>query len=235
MGISAGRSALDRMRKHWMAIVRSHPWRAPLAVFALALVLSLLVGCLGDSPTPEPPSPAPVPAQPTPPPAAPTPVPPTAVPKPTNTAGPTASPTQNVAIYTVQPGDTLRSIADRFGITIEDIARLNDIPNPDQLNVGQQVRVIVPPGVATPVPPVTSVTPASTPAAAPTTAPAAPTAVPPASGQGTGGFIIYTVQPGDILKDIAARHGVSLQALIQANNLPDPNNLEVGQQIRIPR
>jgi LasA protease len=39
--------------------------------------------------------------------------------------------------YTVQPGDTLGSIADRFGIPVEDLMRLNGLTDPNWLSVGQ--------------------------------------------------------------------------------------------------
>lgn len=39
--------------------------------------------------------------------------------------------------YTVQPGDTLGSIADRFGIPLEDLMRLNGLTDPNWISVGQ--------------------------------------------------------------------------------------------------
>lgn len=44
----------------------------------------------------------------------------------------------------------------------------------------------------------------------------------------------YIVQPGDTLGDIAQRYGVSLQALMDANGITDPNALEVGTALLIP-
>ncbi len=45
----------------------------------------------------------------------------------------------------------------------------------------------------------------------------------------------YVVQPGDTLYGIAVRFGVSLEALIQANGIEDPNQLQAGQVLVIPR
>lgn len=45
---------------------------------------------------------------------------------------------------------------------------------------------------------------------------------------------IYVVRPGDTLWAISQRQGVTLDALIAANALPDPNQLVVGQAIIIP-
>ncbi len=44
----------------------------------------------------------------------------------------------------------------------------------------------------------------------------------------------YVVQPGDMLSAIAERYSVSVEALVQANNLTNPNALEVGQALTIP-
>ncbi len=44
----------------------------------------------------------------------------------------------------------------------------------------------------------------------------------------------YTVQPGDTLSAIARQFGVSVDDLIQHNQLLDPNALRSGQSIRIP-
>jgi len=44
----------------------------------------------------------------------------------------------------------------------------------------------------------------------------------------------YVVQPGDTLGIVAQRFGVSLEELVGANGLANPNLLEVGQQLTIP-
>ncbi|KAF6830287.1 CVNH domain-containing protein [Colletotrichum plurivorum] len=43
--------------------------------------------------------------------------------------------------YTVQQGDTLRNIGDRFGTSWEEIARRNNISNPDQIWPGQNLQI----------------------------------------------------------------------------------------------
>lgn len=45
----------------------------------------------------------------------------------------------------------------------------------------------------------------------------------------------HIVQPGEYLSLIAQRYGVSLEALIQANRLVNPDRLEVGQRLLIPQ
>jgi LysM repeat protein len=45
---------------------------------------------------------------------------------------------------------------------------------------------------------------------------------------------MYTVQPGDELKHIAAEYNVSIWTIISANNIPNPDSLRVGQELKIP-
>ena len=52
-------------------------------------------------------------------------------------------PPPGVKTYVVQPGDTLYSIAQRTGVTVEQIVRLNNIENPNQIFHRQ--RLLLPP------------------------------------------------------------------------------------------
>ena len=45
---------------------------------------------------------------------------------------------------------------------------------------------------------------------------------------------VYEVQSGDSLGKIAERFGVTIAELMAANGLPDPDHIEVGQQLDIP-
>ena len=47
----------------------------------------------------------------------------------------------SMVIYFVKPGDSLWSIAKMFKSTIDDIAKVNDIENPDRINVGEQLYI----------------------------------------------------------------------------------------------
>ena len=56
-------------------------------------------------------------------------------------------------------------------------------------------------------------------------------------GQGGGGEETYEVKSGDTLSKIGQHHGVSWQAIFEANKdtLKDPDKIFPGQKLRIPR
>ena len=58
---------------------------------------------------------------------------------PTETPIPEPTPTVPGLTYVIQDGDTLWSIAQQFGITVEDIVSVNNLDNPDELPVGQEI------------------------------------------------------------------------------------------------
>jgi murein DD-endopeptidase MepM/ murein hydrolase activator NlpD len=81
-----------------------------------------------------------------------------------------------------------------------------------------------------------SIAPTHAPTPSPTYVPVAPP--PPraaaAEPRQHGGRTVVTVVPGDTVASYSRRYGVSMGAIIRANNLASPNSLTVGQQIVIP-
>jgi spore germination protein len=51
---------------------------------------------------------------------------------------------------------------------------------------------------------------------------------------GPSGETVHTVAAGDTLVRIARQYNVTVQAIVSANNLQNPNVLAVGQQLVIP-
>jgi len=127
-----------------------------------------------------------------------------------------ATPTPAPFRYTVQPGDTLGSIADRYGIKPVRIVEVNNLLNPDNLFVGTELII-----------------PDYTPTAAEANA---------VGGDGTGtasetdpsNFVTHIVQPGQGLLEIAAQYGIDEGTLAAANGIANRNILRVGQQLIIP-
>lgn len=63
-----------------------------------------------------------------------------------------------------------------------------------------------------------------------------PEAAYPAASEGeTDGTISYTVQTGDTILKIARRYGVTVDAIVAANNISNPNHIEVGTTLQIPK
>lgn len=56
-------------------------------------------------------------------------------------AGSLPEPVPPPQVYVVQRGDTLSSIAARFGCTLDELIRVNQIADPNTLQVGQQLRI----------------------------------------------------------------------------------------------
>ncbi len=83
------------------------------------------------------------------------------------------------------------------------------------------------PSAAFSAPPSPSVAPTAT--AAPT-APPTPTVPPPSPIPA----VTYTVQSGDTLVEIAQSFGTSVEALLAANDIEDPEQLRIGQVLVIP-
>jgi LysM repeat protein len=117
------------------------------------------------------------------------------------------------ANYTVQAGDTLGLIAAQYGTSVDEIMAANGMSDPNYIYVGQQLYVPGAGGV---------VHAASAPASGSGAAPA-----------GGGGGQTYVVSSGDTLGSIAANFGTSVDALVAANGLSDPNYLYVGQELYI--
>jgi len=117
--------------------------------------------------------------------------------------------------HVVQAGETLKSIATLYGLTVDDLASRNNITNIDRIFVGQVLNLqAAPPATPSPIPTIESAIPVDTSAEAPS--------------------LIYTVQGGDTLFRIATRYGLTVNDLVRANNVTDPTVIYSGQQLIIP-
>lgn len=97
----------------------------------------------------------------------------------------------NSTSYTVKAGDTLGAIATKFGTTYQELARINNISNPNLIYVGQVIKIN---GVSSNT---------------------------------------YTVQKGDTLSEIAQRYNTTVSELASKNGIADINKIYIGQVLTI--
>lgn len=116
----------------------------------------------------------------------------------------TVTATSAPAVHVVEPGDTVSSIAQRFGLSTASVLALNGLSWRSAIFPGQVLRL--------------------------TTAPVKTTAPPPARTQAGR----YTIMKGDTVSTVAARFGVSTQAILQANGLDRSSIIYPGQALTIP-
>ena len=99
----------------------------------------------------------------------------------------------NGMYYTVKQGDTLASIAQRYGVSYQTLASINGISNPNLIYPGQVLLI---------------------------------------KGDNSS-KIYYTVKPGDTLISIANKNGVTYQSIIKLNGISNPNLIYPGEVLRI--
>lgn len=122
--------------------------------------------------------------------------------------------------YVVQPGDSLFRIATNEGVTLEEMRAANPdlVGEAPILQPGQELNV--PNCGQQAAPPAQQDTAAES---EPTTGVAAPP-----------GSEVYSVRSGDTLMTIARRYGVTIEDIVQANGLTNPDRLDIGQELIIP-
>ncbi|HEY7563649.1 MAG TPA: LysM peptidoglycan-binding domain-containing M23 family metallopeptidase [Acidimicrobiia bacterium] len=97
------------------------------------------------------------------------------------------------ADYVVQRGDTVNQIAAEFGVSADEIVRLNSLGDPDLLMIGQVLLI-----------------------------------------PGQDGTATHVVAKGDTLAGLAAAYGTTVQALVEANSITNPNLIRPGQELVVP-
>ena len=105
--------------------------------------------------------------------------------------------------YTVKRGDSLSSIAERFGVTVAQLREWNGI-EADDINAGVRIAVDA----------------------------SASRRVSKSESKPEVKTSTYTVKKGDGLGAIAERHGMTLQEIRELNGLKD-NNIQVGQKLKV--
>lgn len=124
-----------------------------------------------------------------------------------NSSSSSSSAATTAGTYTVKAGDTLSAIASRYSTSSSTLASLNSLSNPNLIYVGQVLKV------------------SSNASTSSSTSSSANSNVTTAAS--------YTVKAGDTLSAIAAKYGTTYQTLASANSISNPNDIYVGQVIKV--
>lgn len=109
-------------------------------------------------------------------------------------------------LYTVEAGDSLGRIAERYGVSLQALLSANRISNPDTIHPGQELMI---PGQQR-------------------------EGAAPAIGPARAGFFYHTVQPGETMSHLSRRYDTTPQAIVRYNGLPDESTIYSGLEVRIP-
>lgn len=111
--------------------------------------------------------------------------------------------------YQVKKGDTLSTIARRFGTSLPALTSLNGIRNPRRLQIGQNLVIPLGPAVATAA------------------------GLLPDAAQLNARQIHHRIRPGDTLYALAQRYQTSISSILQNNPTIDPMALRPGQTLTL--
>ena len=110
----------------------------------------------------------------------------------------------SIFYYTVKKGDTLSTIAKKYGTTVNSLVSLNEIKNRDLIYINQKLKIYSISGDS------------------------------PSSGENSCGKILYTIKYGDTLSSLAKKFESSVSDIVKVNNISNQNLIYAGEQIRIP-
>ena len=158
----------------------------------------------------------------------------------------------HACVYAVVAGDNLYRLSLAWGTTVQDIMNVSQLDS-DALSIGQ---LLLRPGceyvTPTSIPPVSpaaviidTATPVSAAEEPPQATEQAPAEIPidaepaeatqaPSEDTATPSPRVHVVSAGDTVASISLRYRVDVNALIELNNIANPNQLAVGQELKLP-
>ncbi|MBE9181484.1 LysM peptidoglycan-binding domain-containing protein [Oculatella sp. LEGE 06141] len=151
----------------------------------------------------------------------------------------------SLTTYQVQPGDTLSSIARVHSVSRQELVAANHLADANHIRANQSL--IIPQAVSvdsesqvsapefnpsSPIAAVTAPMPSRLGVSQPTVI--QPDAVAPTEAIAPTESVVYRVNAGDTIAEIARTYNISRALLVNANGLTNPNLIVVGQEIQIP-
>jgi len=133
-------------------------------------------------------------------------------------------PAADYTVHIVKKGDTLWTIAQRYNLTVDLILANNNISNSELVSIGQELKIPLHKGTFAETNIVSQ----------------------PVIDKKNNNInnninqpekakpIVYTVKVGDNLWNISRKYGVSVEVIIEVNNLKDKDLLSLGQKLEIP-
>jgi LysM repeat protein len=137
---------------------------------------------------------------------------------------PPAADAQPVALqasltYVVRAGDNLTRLSGSNGTTVQAIVHANGIRNANLIYIGQTISIPITSVASAPADPVLV-------AETPEAAEVQPAPLDPSP--------IYIVRAGDTLNRLSAQRGTTVQAIVKANDIANPDLIHTGQRVSIP-
>lgn len=155
---------------------------------------------------------------------------------------------QGTSTYTVKSGDTLSGIAQKFGVTVDNLVAWNNIKDKNKINVGQVLTVTggtttytvksgdtlgeIAKRFGTTVDALAELNEISNPDLIQVGQKLKVNGTEKASAPKSSGTT-YTVKAVDTLSEIAQKYGTTTNALAKANGISNPNLISVGQKLNV--
>ncbi len=107
--------------------------------------------------------------------------------------------------HTIQRGETLYSLARKYGVSVSDITAANGITDATKVNAGQSIRI-----------------------------PTKSSFVPNSSVSSVTATDEYKIQRGDTYYSLSRKYGISVNELLEMNDLEANSVLKIGQVLKVP-
>ena len=124
--------------------------------------------------------------------------------------------TENPDVHVVQSGENPWTIAKKYGVSMDELIKINEIGNSRDLKIGQELKI---PAKVSPSNPAAEATNNSS----------------DKPEFDSKGYDVYSIKNGDNPWTIARKLKVNYEALLEINDIENPRDLKIGQMLRVPK